>query len=345
MLDKALDRLEQGRTAAKKGDLEGALKHLSVSISLDPSAEAYVERIDVFLQLQDLEKANADLDCLDGMEMSNELLERLRLLEERADAADSEQIEQANGGGEDGLLVRTGVAIPLNCRNAAEIFELVLRGKISTDGETLVRKSDESVIWSTSLVEHDEDLVEIMTNWPLTSKKDKHAIKKHGMSIYISGPHEGSSPELSQLKVAEQLLLAAKETLESLSGIAVYVLSSGLVCSKEHWIQCANDLDAQALIDAFVSFAGGDGHYYSCGMHALGLPDVQIAGEPDRPLEFLREAALGILINELDGVEHEDIEFASNEWQREVPLFMADCVHFEEDHPYFNPFGMWSTEC
>lgn len=344
MLDKALDRLEQGRIAAEKGDLEGALKHLTVSISLAPSAEAYVERIDVFLKLQDLEKANEDLDQLDGLEMSNDLLERVRLLEEKADAADSEETEQIDG--EDaGSLVRTGVAIPLNCRNAAEVLELMPRAKVSSDGETLVRKSDNSVVWSCSLVEQDKDLVDIMANWPLTSKKDKHAIKKHGIAIYISGPNEGSSPEITQMNVAEQLLLTAKEIIESFSGIGVYVLSSGLVFSKEHLMACAKDLDAQAYIDTFVCFVGGDGHYYSCGMHALGYPDVQIAGEPENPLEFLREVALGIMVNELDGVEHEDIEFASNVWGRDVALFMADCVHFEEDHPYFNPYGMWSTEC
>ncbi len=84
------------------------------------------------------------------------------------------------------------------------------------------------------------------------------------------------SPGLSQLGAAENLLLTVGDTIDALGGAGVYLLSSGLVCTANHWKKCATDLNAQAFVDAFVCFVEDEeeDHFYSCGMHALGFPDV-----------------------------------------------------------------------
>ena len=63
-------------------------------------------------------------------------------------------------------------------------------------------------------------------------------------------------------------------------GIGVLVESSGVAHNKEDWMKLAGDREAGGRYWAYVTLVGGkaaDGRppqFYSCGMHALGFPDV-----------------------------------------------------------------------
>ena len=64
--------------------------------------------------------------------------------------------------------------------------------------------------------------------------------------------------------------------LKRCGGFAVKVESAGVAHEWDHWFSALNSENLFNLYRTFVVLIGDSQHYYSCGMHHFGLPDVEV---------------------------------------------------------------------
>jgi hypothetical protein len=69
-------------------------------------------------------------------------------------------------------------------------------------------------------------------------------------------------------------------------GLAVKIESAGIAHGWDHWFSILSSENPFDLYRSFVVLIGDTDHYYSCGMHHFGLPDLEV----DRSLD-IKEAA------------------------------------------------------
>src|SRR5262245_4194634 len=128
-------------------------------------------------------------------------------------------------------------------------------------------------VFTLEIYDHDprlKDAFAIAGRGRLT-EHDLKAIASHTFTLYLVG--EGGSSE-----AAQKVLHAAHALLKS-GGLAVKVESSGTAHRAEQWADfCAHDLLGM-LLEAYVTYVGSDGVYYSCGMQNLGLRDAIVEAD------------------------------------------------------------------
>ncbi len=78
---------------------------------------------------------------------------------------------------------------------------------------------------------------------------------------------------LSDDPAATALLSAA---LRDAGGIAIRIESSGAASTWDLWLDRLTSGDPTELVRAATILVGGEGTYFSCGMHAFDLPDAQL---------------------------------------------------------------------
>ena len=66
------------------------------------------------------------------------------------------------------------------------------------------------------------------------------------------------------------------DALRRCGGLAVKVESAGVAHEWDQWFAALNSEDPFDLYRNFVVLLGDSHHYYSCGMHHFGLPDVEV---------------------------------------------------------------------
>lgn len=163
---------------------------------------------------------------------------------------------------------------------------------------------------------------------------DLDAIESHTLTLYIIG--EGGSVD-----AAKRLLHAANGLLKA-GGLAVKIESTGVAHRADQWAEfCANDSLFGNLLKAYVTYVGGDGCYYSCGMHNLGYPDAVVEADipPDEAAELLH-MFVGYLL--VDNPKLNDGEtFSIDADAPRYRLFGKACTMFEADDLFHNPFGVW----
>ena len=126
-------------------------------------------------------------------------------------------------------------------------------------------------------------------------------------------------------------------------GMGVKVDSAGIAHSPERWREaCASD-DPADLYALFIVLVGGDGRYFSCGMHNFGLPDAAV------PAELGPEAG-AYLLNAFnvyriaERPELEDGETFSLEPGAPRLVLTREPYEAGDDpaEPLYNPHGRWS---
>jgi hypothetical protein len=159
------------------------------------------------------------------------------------------------------------------------------------------------------------------------------AIEKHVHTLYCS------SSSIS-LDAARQMLNFGVGLLNA-GGLAVKVESSGVAHSPARWRKFAASNDLFDIYTAFVTLIGGKDCFYSCGMHAFGLPEATVPRDLDA-----KDAAQ--LLNTFNHHLMADKPLLADghtfSVAADAPRFklrkMA-CDSYELEHPFHNPFGMW----
>jgi len=159
-------------------------------------------------------------------------------------------------------------------------------------------------------------------------------IEKHTFCLYLVG--EGGS-----VRSAEKFMKAAKALLDC-GGLGVKVESAGTAHSSSGWRDLCNDRSLVAMLNAFVIYVGGDGQFYSCGMHNLGLPDCAVEADVDPSVAAkLIHTFLLYLLAEKPTIKTGQT-FSADADSARYRLTMEKCSQFPKDDPFHNPFGIWT---
>jgi len=149
----------------------------------------------------------------------------------------------------------------------------------------------------------------------------------------VSG--EGGSPE-----AAKQIMDAGAGLLHA-GGAAIYVESSGKSHSSVDWLRLSESNNPVALYEAFVALINGDKGLYTCGMHALGLPDASVESR----FAIEEEARLLRAFNLYRLLENPDLEtghtFSLSPESTFYRLALLPCDTYEPDDLFYNPYGVW----
>ena len=143
------------------------------------------------------------------------------------------------------------------------------------------------------------------------------------------------------LRAERERLIKFTRLLQELGGHAVKVESAGCAHTWERWFALLNGSPFD-LYCAAVVLIGGQGHYYSCGMHHFGLPDCAVPGT-------LMPADAADLMNRFNHWQITEapalesghtFSLAADEPTWRLTL-EEDDRHAAEDL-FFNPHGLWT---
>ncbi|WP_010308677.1 hypothetical protein [Saccharopolyspora spinosa] len=150
--------------------------------------------------------------------------------------------------------------------------------------------------------------------------------------------------------ISERMLAVVAELFERLGATAIKSESSGLAHSRETWLALAEDAaKPDALRRAWVKRPIHSGDVlHSCGMHLLGVPDVELETEG-----LLDESRLGEWVELIDGLagylltEPRAAEIRDGEGFRlaeDAPRWLLHqhaCDRYDDEDIFFNPYGYW----
>ncbi|MFI0453848.1 hypothetical protein [Actinomadura sp. 6N118] len=173
---------------------------------------------------------------------------------------------------------------------------------------------------------------------------DWEAVESHDTVAYIL-----SRPILPGMgPLVSELLLALTAKLLRAGATAVKNESNGLTHGRDRWLEIADDLavaddKAVPLYFAWVKRPIVDGSlHFSCGMHLLSQPDVEVVGaEPDEAAELIDALALYMLTEERGRQLSDGEGFRVHEDAPRWILSQHPCDRYEDDDFFFNPHGYW----
>lgn len=150
--------------------------------------------------------------------------------------------------------------------------------------------------------------------------------------------------------------LAVTAALLGAGATAVKNESSGITHGRDRWLSLADEAAnastdeelAGALYSAWVKRPISNGELlYSCGMHLLGAPDVELEADPTTNAEveeclMLMDALAIYLLTDERAPEMADGEgFRLSEDSPRWLLHHHPCDRHDEDDLFFNPYGYW----
>lgn len=165
--------------------------------------------------------------------------------------------------------------------------------------------------------------------------EDIEKIKTHKSIIYLIS--EGGSLE------RVQCLMKAASAVLSAGGIAVNVESSGRACTKEAWIDATNSKDITKLFSAFIQMSREGDTFYTTGMQNFGLRDIKtsIKGMSGREITTLFRVFCLYNLDE-NPIINDGETFSIDSSGPIYLLEQENCTMFEEDDPFYNPYGVWN---
>jgi len=165
------------------------------------------------------------------------------------------------------------------------------------------------------------------------SDEELEAIGSHTFTLYLTT--EGGSVE------AAKKLLHAGNALLKAGGLAVKVESAGTAHRADQWDEyCAHDHFGN-LLQAYVSYIGSKGVYYSCGMHNLGHPDAVVEAKiPPNDAARLLHTFVGYLLVENPKLKDGET-FSTDADSPRYRLFHEPCRMYKAGDLFHNPFGVW----
>lgn len=163
---------------------------------------------------------------------------------------------------------------------------------------------------------------------------DVRRVADHAAVLYLL--RDGGS-----LEAARSAMRAASALLDC-GGIGVKVESTGVAFPPETWRQLTEDAGDEATRFAFTTLVGGDGEFYSCGMHNIGERDAVIKADvpPDEAAAVLDAFNRYVVLERptlLDGQT-----FSLDEDAPRYRFRRTDCDLYDDPEDSFhNPYGMW----
>jgi Domain of unknown function (DUF4261) len=133
----------------------------------------------------------------------------------------------------------------------------------------------------------------------------------------------------------------AARALLKCGGIAVKIESTGVAHSAARWIELADDELPLAVLNALVTYVGGNGEFYSCGMHNIGHRDAVVTADiaPDSAANLLYQFLLYIAFE--DPTIHDNETFSVDENAPRYRVRRSPCTMFPADDLFHNPYGVW----
>lgn len=165
------------------------------------------------------------------------------------------------------------------------------------------------------------------------AESELNAIEQHTTTIYLIA--DGGSFEN-----ALNLVYAANALLKC-GGIAVKIESTGVAHSATRWSELADDGLPLAVLNAFVTYVGDDGEFYSCGMHSIGHRDAVVVADisPKDAANLLHQFLRYIAFEE--PTIHDNETFSVNEDAPKYRVCKSPCTMFPADDLFYNPYGVW----
>lgn len=165
------------------------------------------------------------------------------------------------------------------------------------------------------------------------SEDDLNSIVSHAHALYVIGRGGSAEAARSMMEVACGLLKAG--------GMAVKVESAGVAHSAKDWLALTQDNRLVALYRAYVTLIGGNGVYYSCGMHCLGLRDAIVSGDmsSDEAARLLQGFLLYTLVEQPELHSGETFSLDAQSPHFRLTEEVSDI--YQPGDLFYNPFGMW----
>ena len=157
-------------------------------------------------------------------------------------------------------------------------------------------------------------------------------IDEHTFTLYLSC--DGGSPENARA------LMNAVTAILNCGGAGVKIESTGIAHTPERW----RELDASelpvALMDAFVTYVGGDGGFYSCGMQNIGFRDAVVnsgvSPNDAANLLFTLNAYIALENATIGDGETFSVDATSPRYR----VNKKQCDMFATDDLFHNPYGI-----
>ncbi|SFS80796.1 DUF4261 domain-containing protein [Marininema halotolerans] len=157
-------------------------------------------------------------------------------------------------------------------------------------------------------------------------------IDQHTFTVYVIAEVKGL--HLQQLIEAGSALLKA-------GGLAIKIETSGTAYTQEDWLELSATQDPYSLYTHFASHISGGDHYYTRGMKTFGLPDAAVSSI----LSLEKASSLLQGFNVYNMMEkptfHDGETFCLGENEPIYQLQLIDDHRYEEDHVFYNPFGLY----
>lgn len=158
------------------------------------------------------------------------------------------------------------------------------------------------------------------------------AIAEHRSVVYLLG----DGGDLEKLRPLVQLAVR----LIPHGALGIKVESAGVAAPIERWMELSARFDPFGLIRCFVVVASDGDDAYSCGMHNLGLPDVETHGVPIAEAKKTIDAFNLYALIERPTLR-DGQTFGREPGARSFRLEKKPCTRFPEADPFHNPFGVW----
>ena len=161
------------------------------------------------------------------------------------------------------------------------------------------------------------------------------AVGAHGSTAYLVFDEPGYETARMAARFVRVLLQAG--------GIAVKIESAGVAHSPERWREAWDSENPFDIYSLFVVLVGGEGRYFSCGMHNFGLPDAAVPSTlgPQDGAKLLNVFNVYRLVErpELGDGETFSVEPDTPRFTLKREPYEAG---YEPDDPLYNPYGLWS---
>lgn len=177
---------------------------------------------------------------------------------------------------------------------------------------------------------------------PSLSEVDISSIADHKNVAYVLSPRIRKE---AALDIASQTLRLV-ESLFAAGARAIKCESSGLTHGMQKWRKLAESCDAPSLYWAWVRRPLVDnGVMYSCGMHLLGHPDIEIVTAPtSEPLDLIDGFCMYLLVDVPGDRLQPGHTFSLNAEAPKQILDRTVCKRYEDDEFFCNPEGYWRLQ-
>lgn len=189
--------------------------------------------------------------------------------------------------------------------------------------------------FSLEVCEHDEDLKRAFSiaGRGRFLDDDLAAIGGHTFVLYLVNDDASIDTTRKMLHATNGLLKAG--------GLAVKIDSTGTAHRRDSWAALCKEDSLRSLLEAYVTYIGGPGAYYSCGMHNLGFPDAVVEA-PISPKDaaVLLHTFLGYVLFENPKLNDRETFSIDSDAPR-YRLFREPCSRYEPGDLFHNPLGVW----